>query len=336
MQERESKAKHLQTVAGVQPTAYWFSTLLWDTLNYQIPLWITVMLMFAFKIEVFTTSEADTFSGVIALLFLFGPAAAGFSYCVSFLFKSPSLCNAVLIIFGFIIGMGGALACLVLLLLGAPIPGETEGNPKLRLAATVSSWILRFTPYFCLAKGLYFAIWIDLWRYLEEDSDLSVWSEPVLLYEVLFLLLQGIGYPILAIFIDILSSKPRTMSFVSSFVDLVTLSCFWKQRGPDITTVQEEDSDVIAEEDRVNSGSANDDLVVVSNLGKVYSNGKIAVKSLSFGIHPGEVFGLLGINGTRFAILILGGLGLRKLIISFFSILHFVQFQGREKLRLFR
>jgi ATP-binding cassette subfamily A (ABC1) protein 1 len=171
---------------------------------------------------------------------------------------------------------------------------------------------------------------------LEEDSDLSVWSEPVLLYEVLFLLLQGIGYPILAIFIDILSSKPRTMSFVSSFVDLVTLSCFWKQRGPDITTVQEEDSDVIAEEDRVNSGSANDDLVVVSNLGKVYSNGKIAVKSLSFGIHPGEVFGLLGINGTRFAILILGGLGLRKLIISFFSILHFVQFQGREKLRLFR
>lgn len=35
--ERESKAKHLQTVAGVQPTAYWLATLLWDSINYTIP-----------------------------------------------------------------------------------------------------------------------------------------------------------------------------------------------------------------------------------------------------------------------------------------------------------
>ena len=37
--ERESKAKHLQTVAGVQPKAYWLSTYGWDIMNYQIPLW---------------------------------------------------------------------------------------------------------------------------------------------------------------------------------------------------------------------------------------------------------------------------------------------------------
>ena len=37
--ERESKAKHLQTVTGVQPSAYWLSTYLWDIINYQIPLW---------------------------------------------------------------------------------------------------------------------------------------------------------------------------------------------------------------------------------------------------------------------------------------------------------
>ena len=35
--ERQSKAKHLQTVAGVKPSSYWLSTWLWDVANYQIP-----------------------------------------------------------------------------------------------------------------------------------------------------------------------------------------------------------------------------------------------------------------------------------------------------------
>ena len=48
--ERQSKAKHLQTVAGVKPHSYWFSTWLWDIANYQIPMWITVALMFIFNI----------------------------------------------------------------------------------------------------------------------------------------------------------------------------------------------------------------------------------------------------------------------------------------------
>ena len=39
--ERESKAKHLQTVAGVEPTAYWLATLLWDIINYMFPATIT-------------------------------------------------------------------------------------------------------------------------------------------------------------------------------------------------------------------------------------------------------------------------------------------------------
>ena len=36
--ERESKAKHLQTVTGVKPSGYWFSTYLWDIVNYQVSL----------------------------------------------------------------------------------------------------------------------------------------------------------------------------------------------------------------------------------------------------------------------------------------------------------
>jgi hypothetical protein len=67
--ERQSKAKHLQTVAGVEPAAYWLSTYLWDTMNYQIPLWIVVAMMFAFDVEVLTTTSQDVVSGVIVIRF---------------------------------------------------------------------------------------------------------------------------------------------------------------------------------------------------------------------------------------------------------------------------
>ena len=105
--ERQSKAKHLQTVAGVEPSAYWLSTWLWDIMNYQIPLWITVMLMFAFDVEALTTTDRGVVGGVIVLMLLFGPAAASFSYSVSFAFQSAAMCSMFIIISGFLVGMGG-------------------------------------------------------------------------------------------------------------------------------------------------------------------------------------------------------------------------------------
>jgi hypothetical protein len=80
VQEKISKAKHLQTVAGVKPVAYWLSSYLWDICNYQFPLWIIVIFMYAFGVESFTTSEDNINAGTLLLLILFGPAAAGFTY----------------------------------------------------------------------------------------------------------------------------------------------------------------------------------------------------------------------------------------------------------------
>lgn len=82
---------------------------MWDVLNYQIPLWVTIVLFVLFDVDILTTSDRDVLSGVITLLLLFGPAAAGFAYCVSFCFKSASTANIFLIIGGFVIGMGGTI-----------------------------------------------------------------------------------------------------------------------------------------------------------------------------------------------------------------------------------
>ena len=162
--ERESKAKHLQTVAGVEPAAYWISTFLWDCLNYQLPCWLTIALLFIFEVDILTTQERDAFSGVVAILFFYGPAAAGFSYCVSFAFKSPSLCNVLLIVGGFLIGLGGPLAVLLLQIIG---DNPDDPNNSLKTAANITSWVLRLFPFYNLGKGILFVLNIEVFSLLK-------------------------------------------------------------------------------------------------------------------------------------------------------------------------
>ena len=71
-----------------------------------------VALFFAFDINAFTTTEYGILGGVISTMVLFGPAAAGFTYCLSYFFHSPAFCNIIIIISGFLIGMGGPLSML--------------------------------------------------------------------------------------------------------------------------------------------------------------------------------------------------------------------------------
>jgi hypothetical protein len=297
VEERLSKAKHLQTVAGVKPISYWLSTWLWDVSNYQIPMWITVILMFAFDIEIMTTTTDGIFGGIVTLLVLFGPAAASFSYLVSFLFSSPSICNLMIIISGFLIGFGGTLAEFILRLIGSDV-----GNPResLILAADLVLWILRFTPPFCLARGLYTAINLQSISFLE-GNPVTVWDESAILYDVIFLAWESVIYLILAMKVDEWSANPRAVTIWKNFLSILT--CQWICRSgyrhyDDSKPDTPDDDDVLAEKERVLSGGANNDLIVMSELSKVYDTGKKAVDSMSLGIPPGQCFGLLGINGA--------------------------------------
>merc|ERR1712176_1325084 len=187
VQEKQSKAKHLQVVAGVTPTSYWLSTWLWDIANYQIPCWFTVILMYAFDVSNLTTTEDGVVGAVITLLVLFGPAVSSFSYCVSFLFKSPSICNLILIISGFLIGFGGTLAAFILRLLGS-IPSAPNDN--LLNAATIVEWVLRIFPAFNLSRGLYSAINLQTIS-LISAKQVNAWDPEACLWEIVFLAWQS-------------------------------------------------------------------------------------------------------------------------------------------------
>lgn len=308
--ERESKAKHLQVVAGVKPSAYWLSTLLWDFMNYCIPATITIILVFAFGLDSLTTTENDVLGAFLVLLFLFGPAAAAFSYCVSFCFKSASLCNIVLIISGFLFSMGGSIATFFLRIVSA---GDQNMTNKIYRAAVIIEWIFRFFPPFNLGKGLLFIMNIQAWVDINQGG-ISAFSKDVAGFEILFLAVESVVYLVAAIYIDILSSNPEVMAIFHKL-----FCCVSSSSRSEVAAIPDDD-DVVAEQQRVlslqaandaiNSREAGDaiesqaagdaikDAIVMTELTKIYPNGKIAVNKLSLGIPPGECFGLLGINGA--------------------------------------
>ena len=295
--ERQSKAKHLQTVAGVKGSAYWLSSYCWDVLNYQLPLWITVIFMFVFQVDTFTTDRRGVVHGVIVTLFLYGPASAGFTYCVSFAFTSPSICNMFIIIFNLMIGFAGPLVTFILLLIGED---PSSPNPSLVTASKLVEWILRFFPAFNLGSGLFKCINVASYELLAA-KPITVWYHTVILYEVI---IQGIWcflYVALAMQLDKWSSNPRAVNQWNNFVNLITCRCSCGGSSAQSGEIQDgipDDTDVTAEQERVLAGDANNDLIVLNQLTKQFGNGKLAVNNLSLGIAPGQCFGLLGINGA--------------------------------------
>lgn len=102
--------------------------------------------------------------------------------------------------------------------------------------------------------------------------------------------------------IDILSTKPKTSVQLKKVTNFLT--CQWlfgNSHQADDTTLAlsvEDDEDVIAENQRVQSGQANDDLILLKELTKQYSNGKKAVNFMSLGIPAGECFGENGMHSV--------------------------------------
>lgn len=225
---------------------------------------------------------------------------------VSYLFKSPSNCNAAVISFNFFMGLVGPGIVLILQIIAKTLSMVGQGK-ELKRVVKITTCCLRIFPSFNFGKALLFATNIEALQQGIMNKEMTVWSDDVLRIEVLCLAVQSILYVVLAILIDEFSGKPifvRIQRFFTSFKSYIRRI---SSRGyavvsttPAENTNQEveEDEDVRAEIQRMNCGQANEDLMVLSNLRKEYPNGKVAVNKISLGIPPGQCFGLLGINGA--------------------------------------
>ena len=80
MYERESKLKHIQVISGMNMCSYWFINVLFDIFKMEIPMVLSVGLLFAFQLEEYYQSA------FVFLLFPIG--VVPFTHAMSFLFAS--------------------------------------------------------------------------------------------------------------------------------------------------------------------------------------------------------------------------------------------------------
>lgn len=112
IQERVSKAKHLQFISGVKPVIYWLANFVWDMCNYIVPATLVVIIFICFQQKSYVSSS--NLPVLALLLFLYGWSITPLMYPASFVFKIPSTAYVVLTSVNLFIGINGSVATFVL------------------------------------------------------------------------------------------------------------------------------------------------------------------------------------------------------------------------------
>nr|XP_033770847.1 phospholipid-transporting ATPase ABCA1-like [Geotrypetes seraphini] len=274
IQERVSKAKHLQFVSGVNPVVYWLSNFAWDMCNYLVPCVIVIILFLCFQQKAYVSSS--NLPVLILLLVLYGWSITPLMYPSSFIFSIPSTAYVVLTSINMFIGINGSVATFVL---------EMFKDENLNNVNNILKKIFLIFPHFCLGRGL-----IDMARNqgiatafsrFGEDRFENPFNWDLVGKNICAMFIEGIVF---FIFTLLLQYK----FFIRSWT--IKLN---------VLPIMKEDKDVSLERARILNGGGQSDLLRICELTKVYKKKKKpAVNRISVGVPQAECFGLLGINGA--------------------------------------
>ncbi|KAM6959867.1 phospholipid-transporting ATPase ABCA1 [Tautogolabrus adspersus] len=274
IQERVNKAKHLQFVSGVNPTVYWLANFAWDMCNYIVPCLIVIVIFLCFQQKAYVSPA--NLPALILLLVLYGWSITPMMYPASFVFSVPSTAYVVLTCVNLFIGINGSVATFVM---------ELFDDDNVSRINDIVKQVLLIFPHFCLGRGL-----IDmaknqamgtLFSSFGEDRFKDPLSWEMVGKNLCAMSIQGVIMFTLTILIQYkFFCKPRLITAKS-------------------LSEEEEDIDVARERERVYDGRAQNDLLRICDLTKVYPRKSTpAVDRLCVGVPAAECFGLLGINGA--------------------------------------
>ncbi|XP_028258937.1 ATP-binding cassette sub-family A member 1 [Parambassis ranga] len=276
IEERVSKAKHLQFVSGVKPILYWLANFIWDMLNYTVPATMVVLIFICFQQQSYV-SETNL-PALVLLLLLYGWSITPLMYPASFVFTVPSTAYVVLTSINLFIGINGSIATFVL---------ELFVDEYLNEVNRILKKVFLIFPHFCLGRGL-----IDMAKnQAMADAFLRLGTKKTLdplqwdfVGKNLFAMAaEGVVFFIFTILLQ--------------YKFFVRFRPWWTE--PEMPPLGPEDEDVARERERVKSGKAQSDILTMIDLSKVYKAGrKPAVDRLCLGIPRSECFGLLGVNGA--------------------------------------
>ncbi|XP_071965866.1 phospholipid-transporting ATPase ABCA1-like isoform X2 [Antedon mediterranea] len=276
--ENLSGTKRLHYVSGMPRIVYILSNIFWDLLYYLVPVGITLLIVYLFDTKSFAST--DNLPAFATLLVLYGWAVIPVMYITVRLFKDSGTAFITLFCANIFI----ALLTNLPLIIKELFPNSDHEN----IYEEINRYSLIF-PQYCLAGGLTTLIYnqmeADMYTRFGIDTFLDPFSKDMLFWNYVSLAAQGMFFLIIAILVEY----------------LFICNCNCGKRCMTDTSLTGEDEDVRLERERVMSGAANDAMVKVKNLKKVYRTGGnkiVAVDSLCVGIQKGECFGLLGVNGA--------------------------------------
>ncbi|KAF5903351.1 ATP-binding cassette sub-family A member 1-like [Clarias magur] len=274
IQERVSKAKHMQFISGVQPYLYWLANFIWDMCNYIVPATLVVIIFVCFQQKAYVS--ATNLPVLALLLLLYGWSITPLMYPASFLFQIPSTAYVVLTSVNILIGINGSVSTFVL---------ELFGGDKIGGLNDILKNVLLIFPHFCLGRGLIDMVknqaMADALERFGENRFRSPLEWDMVGKNLFAMAVEGLVFFIITVLIQYrFFIKPRALR-------------------PKLSPIGEEDEDVARERQRIVSGAGQGDILELRELTKVYERKKKpAVDRLCVGIPPGECFGLLGVNGA--------------------------------------
>ncbi|GLD49893.1 ATP-binding cassette sub-family A member 1-like protein [Lates japonicus] len=276
IEERVSKAKHLQFVSGVKPILYWLANFTWDMLNYTVPATMVVLIFISFQQQSYV-SETNL-PALVLLLLLYGWSITPLMYPASFVFTVPSTAYVVLTSINLFIGINGSIATFVL---------ELFVDEHLNEVNRILKKVFLIFPHFCLGRGLIDMAknqaMADAFQRLGTKQTLDPLQWDFVGKNLFAMAAEGVVFFIFTILLQ--------------YKFFIHFRPWWAE--PEIPSLGPEDEDVARERERVKSGKAQTDILTMIDLSKVYKAGrKPAVDRLCLGIPRGECFGLLGVNGA--------------------------------------
>ncbi|XP_070693444.1 phospholipid-transporting ATPase ABCA1b [Pempheris klunzingeri] len=276
IQERVSKAKHMQFISGVQPLLYWVANFIWDMCNYIVPATLVVVIFICFQQKAYVSST--NLPALALLLLLYGWSITPLMYPASFFFTIPSTAYVVLTSVNILIGINGSISTFVM---------ELFGNNEIGGINDILKNVLLIFPHFCLGRGLIDMVknqaMADALERFGENRFRSPLEWDMVGKNLFAMAVEGVVFFIITVLIQYrFCIKPRSVSKLTKL-------------GP----LGEEDEDVARERQRIVHGLGHGDILELRQLTKVFKRKqKPAVDRLCVGIPPGECFGLLGVNGA--------------------------------------
>uniref|UniRef100_A0A3B4ZBY1 ATP binding cassette subfamily A member 7 n=1 Tax=Stegastes partitus TaxID=144197 RepID=A0A3B4ZBY1_9TELE len=272
IEERVSKAKHLQFVSGVKPILYWLANFVWDMLNYTVPATMVVLIFISFQQQSYV-SETNL-PALVLLLLLYGWSITPLMYPASFVFTVPSTAYVVLTSINLFIGINGSIATFVLELFHL-----NEVNRILKK-------VFLIFPHFCLGRGLIDMAknqaMADAFQRLGTKQTLDPLEWDFVGKNLFAMAAQGVIFFIFTILLQ--------------YKFFIRFRPWWVE--PEMAPLGPEDEDVAKERERVKSGKAQSDILTMMDLSKVQPTYKCKTEIVCVVVHLPNCFGLLGVNGA--------------------------------------